>query len=97
MADFIGVMNLMPGAQRGSTISVGEATLPAPADADYTGAVTVAIRPEDLALTEAGVWHGTVEQIVDLGHYRKGFDRDSVNESRQRQNLSAEVVAACRR
>jgi len=72
VADFIGVMNLMPGAQRGGSISVGEATLPAPTEADDSCAVTVAVRPEDLALTDAGVWHGTVEQIVDLGHYRKG-------------------------
>jgi putative spermidine/putrescine transport system ATP-binding protein len=74
VADFIGVMNLMPGTQTNDTISVGEVNLPA--RDEYTGSVTVAIRPEDLVLTtsgRAGAWNGTVEQVVDLGHYRKGL------------------------
>ena len=72
VADFIGAMNLIPGAHRGGTISVGDTLLPAPADAGEACLVTVAIRPEDLAVTDSGLWRGTVEQVVDLGHYRKG-------------------------
>ncbi|MHB8629217.1 MAG: ABC transporter ATP-binding protein [Aggregatilineales bacterium] len=72
VADFIGVMNLMPGSQQGDTVSVGEMNLPS--RNAFTGSVTVAIRPEDLILTpqaRSGTWSGTVEQVVDLGHYRK--------------------------
>src|SRR5262249_27898975 len=73
VADFIGVMNLMRGTQTSDTISVGEMSLPA--RDNYNGPVTVAIRPEDLVLTSStsNTWNGTVEQVVDLGHYRKGL------------------------
>ncbi len=74
VADFIGLMNLMPGLQHGDTIAVGEMLLPARETHD--GAVMVAIRPEDLALVQRGqigFWNGVVEQVVDLGHYRKGL------------------------
>jgi putative spermidine/putrescine transport system ATP-binding protein len=78
VADFIGVMNLLPAAQSGATINIGDKTLDAPANQDYGGAVTIAIRPEDLALVSSassgdGVWRGQVEQMMDLGHYRKGL------------------------
>jgi len=72
VADFIGVMNLMPGTQHDETITVGEITLPS--RDNYSGKVTVAIRPEDLVLGgQNESWKGTVEQVVDLGHYRKGL------------------------
>src|SRR5579864_86757 len=74
VAEFIGVMNLMSGMQHGDTVSVGEMNLPS--RNAFTGSVTVAVRPEDLTLTphtRGGTWSGTVEQVVDLGHYRKGL------------------------
>jgi putative spermidine/putrescine transport system ATP-binding protein len=76
VADFIGVMNLLPGSQSGAAIKVGDQTLAAPANQDYNGPVTVAIRPEDMALlsttsSHETIWRGQVEQMMDLGHYRK--------------------------
>jgi len=74
VAEFIGVMNLIPGAQEDRSILVGQSVLPAPQT--YQGKVTIAVRPEDLALvsaSESNAWKGSVEQIVDLGHYRKGL------------------------
>jgi hypothetical protein len=38
------------------------------------GKVTVAIRPEDFAISaqlEPDMWPGTIDQVIDLGHYRK--------------------------
>jgi ABC-type Fe3+/spermidine/putrescine transport system ATPase subunit len=76
VADFIGVMNLLPGSQSGAAIKVGDQTLAAPANQDYNGPVTVAIRPEDMALlsttsSHETIWRGQAEQMMDLGHYRK--------------------------
>jgi len=76
VADFIGVMNLLPATQSGVTLAVGDRRLEAPPDADFSGTVTVAIRPEDLALVaptsaHEDVWKGEVELMMDLGHYRK--------------------------
>src|SRR5579859_2444503 len=74
VAEFIGVMNLIPANQQGKTILVGEAQLPA--QEAYDGSVTIAIRPEDMALVSFDAphsWMGNVEQVVDLGHYRKGL------------------------
>jgi putative spermidine/putrescine transport system ATP-binding protein len=80
VADFIGVMNLLPGTQAGTSLTVGDKTLEAPANQGYSGPVTVAIRPEDLALIPSGsqregLWRGEVEQMMDLGHYRKALIR----------------------
>lgn len=75
VADFIGVMNLLPGVQSEGVIQLGEMRLGAPT---FNGAVTVAVRPEDLALASterAEAWRGTVEQLMDLGHYRKALVR----------------------
>jgi putative spermidine/putrescine transport system ATP-binding protein len=73
VADFIGVMNLLPGTFDGAHIRVGSHALAAPTEG--SGEVTVAIRPEDIALVgsngQADTWHGQVEQVIDLGHYRK--------------------------
>lgn len=79
VADFIGVMNLLTGTQSGAALNVGSQTLAAPAQQqDYSGPITVAVRPEDLALVSTAssredVWRGQVEQIMDLGHYRKAL------------------------
>ena len=78
VADFIGVMNILKGNQAGTALNIGDQTLHAPAEQSYDGAVTIAIRPEDMALlssasTREGVWKGSVEQIMDLGHYRKAL------------------------
>jgi putative spermidine/putrescine transport system ATP-binding protein len=78
VADFIGVMNLLPATQSGAVLNVGDKTLDAPANQDYSGPVTIAIRPEDLALVSStsnreDLWKGQVEQMMDLGHYRKGL------------------------
>jgi putative spermidine/putrescine transport system ATP-binding protein len=76
VADFIGTMNLLPAAQSGSEIAVGEHRLQARDGAHYNGAVTLAIRPEDFTLSDgadAGAWRGEIEQVIDLGHYRKAL------------------------
>lgn len=78
VADFIGVMNLLPATQAGAKLSLGDKTLEAPANQDNSGSVTVAIRPEDLALISStsnrdDLWKGQVEQMMDLGHYRKAL------------------------
>lgn len=77
VADFIGAMNLLQGTVDNGALRVGELTLPAP-DGVTTGApVTVAIRPEELALVASNAphhereWRGAVSQAIDLGHYRR--------------------------
>lgn len=78
VADFIGVMNLVQAQQHGDFLHIGAQRLLA-ADVDhFNGAVTVAIRPEDCALVSEShpdAWHGTIEQLIDLGHYRKALVR----------------------
>jgi putative spermidine/putrescine transport system ATP-binding protein len=76
VADFIGVMNLLPANQSSETITLGDHKLTVPADLSHNGPVTVAVRPEDLALVSTAsedVWKGQIEQVMDLGHYRKGL------------------------
>ncbi|MGQ9909483.1 MAG: ABC transporter ATP-binding protein [Candidatus Flexifilum sp.] len=75
VADFIGAMNLLEGEVRGSGLRLGGVDLEIPADT-APGAVTVALRPEDLVALHAphpGAWNSTVEQISDLGHYRRAL------------------------
>jgi putative spermidine/putrescine transport system ATP-binding protein len=75
VADFIGTMNLLPATQNEGAVRVGGQQLRAP-DAAGSGAVTLAIRPEDFLLAEGeanGVWQGHIEQVIDLGHYRKAL------------------------
>ncbi len=76
VADFIGAMNLLTAQVRGGQIALDGVALDAP-DGVRDGAVTVAIRPEDLALLpdgdHAGAWRASVEQISDLGHYRRAI------------------------
>ncbi|MEO8394012.1 MAG: ABC transporter ATP-binding protein [Chloroflexota bacterium] len=75
VADFIGSMNLIPTQAKGRRIAIGSITVSAPAGIE-DGDVTVAIRPEDLALLknpDEGALRGIVEQISDLGHYRRAI------------------------
>src|SRR5919205_635342 len=79
VADFIGTMNILPASQSDGQLRFGADTmhsLPAPQGAPYQGAVTIAIRPEDFALAapdDPGAWSGQIEQVIDLGHYRKAL------------------------
>jgi ABC-type sulfate/molybdate transport systems ATPase subunit len=71
-------MNLIPAAQSGTTISIGDHTLDVPPGLSGSGSMTLAVRPEDLALVSSAterrdVWKGQVEQVMDLGHYRKAL------------------------
>lgn len=81
VADFIGTMNLLKALQRDGQLWFGDdgaRSLPAPAGAPYQGAVTIAIRPEDFALSDGQAlecWQCEIEQVIDLGHYRKALLR----------------------
>ncbi|MCX6048249.1 MAG: ABC transporter ATP-binding protein [Chloroflexi bacterium] len=77
VADFIGAMNILPATRAGDHVQIGERGLPAP-DGLTNGPLTVAIRPEDIAIVPAtstnnGTWPGQITQLSDLGHYRKAF------------------------
>ena len=76
VADFIGAMNLLDAQVSDGRIALEGTILDAPPDL-HDGAVTVAIRPEDMALLtdadHAGAWRAVVEQISDLGHYRRAL------------------------
>jgi putative spermidine/putrescine transport system ATP-binding protein len=79
VADFIGTMNLLPATRGGAALQVGEHKLSAPPQIDGEGRITVAIRPEDLALVAGNspmhndLWTGSVIQSIDLGHYRRAI------------------------
>jgi putative spermidine/putrescine transport system ATP-binding protein len=79
VADFIGTMNLIPGTLTSGAVKLGSFALPttnAASAVAASGAVTVAIRPEDIGVTHADhpeAWLGQIEQIIDLGHYRKAL------------------------
>ncbi len=78
VADFIGVMNLLPATAQDNMIHFSGRRLQLPAENNYTGEVTIAIRPEDLVLVSPhypDAWIGTAEQVIDLGHYRKALVR----------------------
>ncbi len=75
VADFIGAMNLLSGTVTNGRLAVGGLHLDVPMGAPG-GAVTVAIRPEDLAVLPAAhpeAWSAVIEQISDLGHYRRAI------------------------
>ncbi|MBW4437809.1 MAG: ABC transporter ATP-binding protein [Pleurocapsa minor GSE-CHR-MK-17-07R] len=75
VADFIGAMNLIPGTVSGGRLMLGALPVDAPAGLS-DGPVTVAIRPEDLVVLDApqaSAWSMTVEQISDLGYYRRAI------------------------
>jgi putative spermidine/putrescine transport system ATP-binding protein len=78
VADFIGVMNIFPAQRDGDLLHIGLYTLPAPAGLTTSEKLSVAVRPEDLMSIEpnqapenVNLWQGTVDQSIDLGHYRK--------------------------
>jgi iron(III) transport system ATP-binding protein len=66
VAEFLGDANIVPGAARDGRVqfAVGEA----PADAAYSGAVQVMIRPEDLALSAEGGRPAVVVASEYFGH-----------------------------
>ncbi|MEZ4732303.1 MAG: ABC transporter ATP-binding protein [Caldilineaceae bacterium] len=77
-ADFIGAMNLVSATIRNGRGQVGAQSLALPEALSGEQALTVAIRPEDFAVlsspsatTDGQYWQGTVEQTMDMGHYRK--------------------------
>ncbi len=79
VADFIGVMNIFAAVREGGMLRIGQYGLRAP-DGLNGSAVNVAVRPEDVLVTpwnEAtnplGVWQGTIDQMIDLGHYRRAL------------------------
>ena len=75
VADFIGSMNLIPAQVANGQIMLGSLSLDAPEGIHDSG-VTVAIRPEDMALLpgmQNGALRGVIEQASDLGHYRRAI------------------------
>lgn len=76
VADFIGVMNLLPAMAQGQHIHFSGRRLQNPMENNYAGEVTIAIRPEDIVLVSESypdAWIGVAEQVIDLGHYRKAL------------------------
>ncbi len=72
-ADFIGSMNLIEAEVSDGQIMLEGMAIAVP---EISGKVTVAIRPEDLALLpemHKGAWRATIEQVSDLGHYRRAL------------------------
>jgi putative spermidine/putrescine transport system ATP-binding protein len=75
VAGFIGSMNLLPTTLAGRMLRLGEHTLPLPPAVRLEGAspVTIAIRPEDIALrsgADGESWHGLVRQSTNLGDHK---------------------------
>ncbi len=78
VADFIGVMNIFSAARQGEDLRIGQYALRDGNHKISGDNLSVAIRPEDLQITGAGqaadpssLLHGTIDQSIDLGHYRK--------------------------
>jgi putative spermidine/putrescine transport system ATP-binding protein len=79
IADFIGVMNIFPVVRDGDWLRVGQYALRAPEGLDGSS-LNVAVRPEDMTIgaptaspNSSSIWHGTIDQLVDLGHYRRAL------------------------
>lgn len=79
VADFIGTMNIFPVARDGDWLRVGQYALRAPEGLDG-GTLNVAVRPEDVTVSaptaspnSSAFWHGTIDQLIDLGHYRRAL------------------------
>ena len=80
VADFIGVMNILPALREGNLLRINQYVLQAPDGMGADDHISVAVRPEDLTLTPANgttnpgaTWQGTIDQSIDLGHYRKAL------------------------
>ncbi len=78
VADFIGVMNIFPTTRQDGKLRVGQYTLGTPERLASEESLNIAVRPEDIMVVEAGqardpamLWEGTIDQSIDLGHYRK--------------------------
>jgi putative spermidine/putrescine transport system ATP-binding protein len=78
VADFIGVMNIFPAVRAGDWLRVGQYALRAPDGLNTDDGISVAVRPEDLSFStptapnnSSAMWQGTIDQSIDLGHYRK--------------------------
>ena len=78
VADFIGVMNILQAQRENDLLHIGQYTLRVPAGVDGGEKLSVAVRPEELIPIEPNqapdgqtLWEGTVDQSIDLGHYRK--------------------------
>ncbi len=80
VADFIGVMNIFPAVRSGEWLRIGNNALRAPDGLSTGDGLSVAVRPEDFSFSaptgspnSSAVWQGTVDQSIDLGHYRKAL------------------------
>jgi putative spermidine/putrescine transport system ATP-binding protein len=78
VADFIGVMNIFPAERHGEWLRIGQYVLRTPNNLNAGDGISVAVRPEDFSFspptganTASAVWQGTIDQSIDLGHYRK--------------------------
>ena len=78
VADFIGVMNIFSTSREDNTLCIGQYALRAPEGINLGGNLNVAVRPEDFlpvapdkAQNSPFLWQGTIDQSIDLGHYRK--------------------------
>jgi putative spermidine/putrescine transport system ATP-binding protein len=78
VADFIGVMNILSTQREGDSLRTGRYTLRAPANLAGSEKLDIAVRPEDLLAVQPEqvadkslLWQGTIDQSIDLGHYRK--------------------------
>ena len=78
VADFIGVMNIFQAVRVDGTLRVGQYAFLAPDGLPSGESLSVAVRPEDLIAVEPGqvretaaLIQGTIDQSIDLGHYRK--------------------------
>ncbi|GAA4850816.1 ABC transporter ATP-binding protein [Paenibacillus vulneris] len=73
VAQFIGRMNFLSGRGHGVSVDIQGRSFPVGRELD--GAVTAAVRPEDVFISEwegedrAGVFPATIRQVMILGHY----------------------------
>jgi putative spermidine/putrescine transport system ATP-binding protein len=78
VADFIGVMNIFPATRSGDSFRIGQYRVQAPPNWNNDEGVSIAVRPEDFIFgaptansNASQMWRGTIDQSIDLGHYRK--------------------------
>lgn len=78
VADFIGVMNIFPTTRTGDTLRIGQYTVKVPNTLNSADGISIAVRPEDFTFNaptsspnSTEMWRGTIDQSIDLGHYRK--------------------------
>ena len=78
VADFIGVMNIFAAQRENNALRIGRYRLEVPPGVDHAEKISVAVRPEDLIPASPNqvphpeeLWQGTIDQSIDLGHYRK--------------------------